>query len=72
MMKIVFTIQMKNRFQTLHNAEADSNDIDIIHWKIVSAYTKSCETFLDPKVKNKAKEWIKPDRWKAVKRNKTS
>ena len=27
---------------------------------------KSCEVCLDPKVKNKAKEWIKPDTWEAV------
>ena len=34
--------------------------------KIVSACTKSCKVFLGPKVKNRAKEWIKPDTWEAV------
>ena len=61
-----FTIQVKNRFQALQNAETNSNEVDTMYSKIVSAYTKNCEVCSSPKVKNRAKEWIKPDTWEAV------
>ena len=51
-----FTIQVTNRFQALQAAEANNNEVDTLYSKIVSAYMKSCEVCLDPKIKSEAKE----------------
>ena len=64
--KNFFLIQVKNRFQALQNAEVNSNELDTMYSKIVSAYTKSYKVCSSPKVKSKEREWIKPDAWEAV------
>ena len=41
--KDAFTIQVKNRFQALQDAEANSNEDDLMYSKIISANTENCE-----------------------------
>ena len=67
--KSVFTIQLKNMFQALTDAEnhtpRDNHDINTLWEQVKIAYTRTSEACLGRRQKRR-KEWITTDTWKAI------
>lgn len=67
-LKSAFTLALKNRFQTLQEAQDDFNNtgnIDAAWGKISAAYTESSELCLGHRLGTK-KDWIKKETWDAI------
>ena len=64
-----FTLQLKNKFQTLADAEGHTppgtSDINAMWEQIRTAYTQTSETCLGGRQK-KRKKWITADTWQAI------
>ena len=67
--KNAFTLQLKNRFQALADAEKHTppNDINSLWEQIKGAYTQTSKAYLGHR-QRKRKEWLTADTWQAIER----
>ena len=69
-----FTLQLKNKFQALTDAEnhtpTGTNDINTMWEQVRTAYIQTSETCLGRKQKRR-KKWIKVDTWQAIENRRT-